>query len=303
MMKGIMLGVGVCLAACAADDELSVAESPLDIADFELPAYDAVERASVVHLYESIDPSDQVPRGLLEDALVFFDHNRAAIPNDAYVAVVDMSRHSGMDRFWLIDTATGLVEPHKVAHGSGSDPENVGIPSIFSNVSGSNMTSLGFYLGGEIYDGTHPHSMRLDGLSADGSPNDMANTNARDRLVVMHEADYVDDANTTRQGRSNGCLALDPAIEAGVADRLTGGALIYTAITPLADPVGRARCGDALCDGGEDELACPADCALPDVDDGDMDPASTDGGCATGGQGAGLLLALATVGLRRRHRS
>ncbi len=307
MTKGFVLVATAVLAGCSADDGSPVSEvvSAIDVDAFELPVLDPLDRASVVHLYDAIDPADEVPRGLLEDALVYFDHNRSLIPNASHIAVVDMSLYSGLDRFWLIEMETGAVEAHKVAHGDGSDPDNDGYATEFSNISGSHMTSLGFYLGGEIYDGTHPHSMRLDGLSRDGSPNGMANTNARDRLIVMHEADYVDDSRTTQQGRSNGCLALDPDIEAGVADRLTGGALIYTATAPLVEPVGRARCGDGLCDGGEDATSCVADCGEPDIDEpvpAPVDEDGTTGGCAAGGHG-GMLLALAAFGVRRRRRA
>ncbi len=306
MTKGFVLVATAVLAGCGGDDVSSVSEavSALDVDAFELPTLDPLDRASVVHLYDAVDPADEVPRGLLEDALVYFDHNRTLIPNGSHIAVVDMSLYSGLDRFWLIEMETGAVEAHKVAHGDGSDPDNDGYATEFSNVSGSHMTSLGFYLGGEIYDGTHPHSMRLDGLTRDGSPNGMENTNARDRLIVMHEADYVDDSRTTQQGRSNGCLVLDPAIEAGVADRLTGGALLYTAIAPLVEPVGRARCGDGLCDGGEDAASCVADCGEPDGDDSatddTLDEDGTTGGCAAGGHG-GVLVVLAALGLRRRR--
>jgi hypothetical protein len=101
------------------------------------------------------------------------------------------------------------------------------------------MSSLGFYLTGEIYDGSHIHSMKLDGLSLDGSPNMMANTNARDRAIVVHEASYVSETNTGIQGRSSGCPALDPSVEVAVVDKIYGGSLLYIAISPLDPPVGR----------------------------------------------------------------
>ena len=135
---------------------------------------------------------------------------------------------------------TGGVEAHKTAHGSGSDPDHDGFADSFSNVSGSLKSSLGFYLTAEIYDGTHIHSMKLDGLMPDGSPNGMANTNARDRAIVVHEASYVDDTNMGIQGRSSGCPALDPDIEVAVVDRIHGGSLMYIATSPLDTPVGRA---------------------------------------------------------------
>lgn len=286
----------VVLAACATDPELGTSTSELvDPHAFTLPALSAADRALIVHRYSALDPTNLVPRGLLEDAIVYFDVNKALIPQSRYFVVVDLSRYSGVDRFWLVDLTTGAVEKHKVAHGAGSDPDNDGHATLFGNVSGSNKSSLGFYLTGEIYDGTHPHSMRLDGLSVDGSPNGMANTNARARLIVMHQATYVSDGNASQQGRSDGCLALDPAIEAGVVDRIHDGSLIYVATTPLVPPVGAVSCG-----------TIPATGAV--IDNGD--PCFATGGPTTGlhsvttaGLGGSLVWTHATASSTEQDRA
>ncbi|MBA2540659.1 MAG: murein L,D-transpeptidase catalytic domain family protein [Deltaproteobacteria bacterium] len=299
------------LCACTAEPELSSTESALDLSVFTLPPAAATERAAIVRAYDHVDPTDQVPRGLLEDALAYYDLNQTHIPNSDYVVVIDLSLYSGKDRFWLVDMASGDVEAHKVSHGTNSDPDNNGYATAFGNVEGSLKSSLGFALTAEIYNGSHQHSMRLDGLSPDGSPNGMANTRMRERLVVVHEASYVDDGNTSQQGRSNGCPALDPSIEVGVVDKIHGGALFYTAISALAEPVGRATCGDTVCDGDETAASCAVDCDGgaddPGPDDPPIDgevPTTQPGGCSSTG-GAGLLLAFAVVGLvglRRRQR-
>lgn len=300
------------LSACTGDSpDLSTTESRIDISAYVLPSMSEAERAAVVHRYDALDPTNIVPRGLLEDTILYFDVNKSKIPKQAYFVVVDQSLFSGKDRFWLVDLATGAVEAHHVAHGDGSDPDYDGYATMFSNVSGSHMSSLGFYLTGEIYDGTHPHSMKLDGLSPDGSPNGMANTNVRERAIVVHEADYVDDTYTAKNGRSNGCLALDPTIERGVVDRIHDGTLIYAATSALNTPVGRSACGDGLCDGAETAGSCAADCDTGADDPGEpMPPGDGDdtGGCSAG-HGGGLGLAFGLFGLfgvfrprrRRRH--
>ena len=261
-----------------------------------LPSLTTAERAAIVYRYDAIDPTDLVPRGLLEDALVYLDVNSEHIARQRYIAIADFSLYSGKDRFWLVDLMTGGVEPHKVAHGDGSDPNNDGHATAFGNTDGSHMTSLGFYLTGEIYDGTHVHSMRLDGLSRDGSPNGMANTNARSRLIVMHEASYVNDANSSQQGRSNGCPALDPDIEVAIVDKIHDGSLYYAATKQLAAPVGRTPPPGP----GMDP---PADDPMPDPDPSDETPPDESAGCSAGGGSPGALLGVAVaLCLRRRRR-
>lgn len=239
------------IVACGTTDDAPTRErdgigtraSALDISVFQLPPSSTAARAAIVAKYAHLDPKDEIPRGLLEDAMAFFDVNQAHIPKKKYFVVVDFKPFSGKDRFFLVDLATGAVEKHKVAHGDGTDPDNDGYADVFGNVDGSHMSSLGFYLTGEIYDGTHIHSMRLDGLTPDGSPNGMANTNVRDRLIVVHEATYVNDASTAKQGRSNGCLALDPDIEVAMVDRIHDGTLVYGALSPLNPPIGKVGPG------------------------------------------------------------
>jgi L,D-transpeptidase catalytic domain len=221
-----------------------------DPSSFTLPPSDAASRAQILSNYASVDPGGVVPRGLLEDALEFYDVNKSLITNQAYVVVVDFSRFSGEDRFFLVDMTSGAVESHKVAHGAGSDPNSTGYAQRFSNTPGSLMSSLGFYLTADIYDGTHPHSMHINGLSADGSPNSMADTNVLERAVVVHLATYVNDSNTGAQGRSDGCFALDQNVELGIVNKLTGGALMYAETSPLNPPVGQSGGGGGAGGGG-----------------------------------------------------
>jgi hypothetical protein len=247
-------------------------------ATFTLPPADVATRTAILARYPQIDPHGYVPRGLLEDAIEFYDVNQAHIPNRSYVAVVDFSKFSGDYRFFLVDMSTGLVERHKVAHGVGSDPSATGYAHSFSNTPGSLKSSLGFYMAGEIYSGSHPHSMRLDGLSPSGSPNGMANTNVRARAVVMHEASYVSDSRTSAQGRSDGCLALDSSVNVSVTNRLTSGAIIYAETSPLHPPIGRTSDGGAADSGA---AAC--------TKDGDCNPGSDGAGkiCVSGACVAG----------------
>ena len=233
-----------------------------DPSSFTLPPSSAQARAQILAGYTFVDPQGVVPRGLLEDALEYYDVNKSLLPNQAYVAVVDFSQFSGNYRFFLVDMTTGSVEQHKVAHGEGSDPNDTGYATIFSNTPGSLMSSLGFYMAADIYDGTHPNSMHIYGLSPDGSPNSMADTNVLARAVVVHPADYVSDSNSGAQGRSDGCFALDPSIELSVVQRLTNGALLYAEKTPINPPIGQTGAvdGGAVETGSGD--ASTGNCAL-----------------------------------------
>ena len=107
-----------------------------------------------------------------------------------------------------------------MAHGSGSDPNDEGVPTVFSNVNNSHQSSLGFYLTAETYLGKWGLSLRLDGLS------ETNNHNARPRAIVMHGASYVKDGRS-KQGRSWGCPAIPMAERDAVIAKLKSGSLMY----------------------------------------------------------------------------
>jgi len=119
------------------------------------------------------------------------------------LTLIDFSQSSNTKRLWIIDMATNTVLYNTlVAHGMRSGDE---FATDFSNASSSNKSSLGFYATGEIYQGKHGASLRLDGLEKG------INNNARNRSVVMHAADYVSETFIKlhkRLGRSQGCPAL-----------------------------------------------------------------------------------------------
>ncbi|WP_294197684.1 murein L,D-transpeptidase catalytic domain-containing protein [uncultured Sphingomonas sp.] len=76
---------------------------------------------------------------------------------------------------------------------------------------------------GETYSGRHGLSRRLIGL-------DPTNSNAQERGLVIHAADYVSDElakSTGKIGRSEGCLAVSPADLKLVLDQLGPRCLIY----------------------------------------------------------------------------
>src|SRR5436190_7206603 len=100
--------IGLAIAGCATDDPgLASSVSEVDVNAFVLPRLSAAERMPIVHRYASLDPKADIPRGLLEDAIIYFDVNKAQIPKTSSFIVVDLSRYSGKDRFWIVDLASG----------------------------------------------------------------------------------------------------------------------------------------------------------------------------------------------------
>lgn len=109
------------------------------------------------------------------------------------LAVIDYSRPSTEVRMWIFDVQAGrLLHAEHVAHGRGSGDN---LPTVFSDVEGSYQSSLGLFATAETYTGQNGYSLRMDGLEPG------INGRARERLIVMHGADYVDPAQARRQGR------------------------------------------------------------------------------------------------------
>ena len=137
--------------------------------------------------------------------------------------IADFGVHSSLPRFHFANLDEGTVASYRVSHGTGSDPEHDGMLDWFSNVHGSNATSRGAYVSWEWYKGRYGTSIRLGGLDPD-------NSNALDRAIVMHAADYARPEHVDRWGRlgrSNGCFAMAPDDFMWALTRLSGGRLIY----------------------------------------------------------------------------
>ena len=102
------------------------------------------------------------------------------------LTLVDFSLSANSKRLWVIDLSTNTILYNSlVAHGRNTGEEFAG---AFSNSNESFKSSLGFYATGEIYNGKHGKSLKLDGLEKG------VNDNARTRGVVVHGADYVSDS-------------------------------------------------------------------------------------------------------------
>lgn len=183
------------------------------------PEVPVSERDQILALYNHLDPGHVVPTQALEDAVIYYHKNKASFKNQTVMSVIDYRQKSTAKRWYFINLTTGVVNQLHVSHGKGSDSNHDGYAEKFSNVEGSNATSLGFYKTAETYQGSNGYSLRLDGLST-------TNSRARQRAIVVHGADYVQDQNVI-QGRSYGCPAVSRANAKAVIDRIKGGSLIY----------------------------------------------------------------------------
>lgn len=182
------------------------------------PVIDDGSSEGIAEKYSYVDQEKIVPAALLLKTLTYYDANLSKIKNKNYIIVIDFKQHNSKKRFYLINMQSGDVERYLTAHGKNSDPDYDGYATKFSNTSGSNMSSVGFYLTAETYYGDNGYSLRLDGLSS-------TNSKARSRAIVIHGASYVREASLI--GRSYGCPALEVRYAADVINTIKGGALIY----------------------------------------------------------------------------
>lgn len=215
----------VSILACAVAALTSACAATADVDD---PVWDeepSLDRSAILARY-TVDRQSGVPLDLLDSALLYYDAHRETLSNRRFLAVIDFARHSSQKRFFVVDLATGQVNGHVVAHGSGSDPNDTGYLQEFSNVPGSNASSDGFFVTAEVYDSDkNGRSLRVDGVSR-------TNFNFRSRLVVIHGSRYVSEGRS-KQGRSEGCFALPEDVKDAVISALAGGSLLFAAKSRL----------------------------------------------------------------------
>ena len=167
-------------------------------------------------------------KDVLREALLGFYNLRPApdkpkISASPVLTVVDLTRPSNLKRLWVVDVAQQKILFNTlVAHGKGTGDV---VATAFSNLDGSEQSSLGFYrTGRSTYVGKHGLSLKLHGLDPG------FNTNAEKRAVVVHGAEYVCDDFVKKHGhlgRSQGCPALPVAETAAIIQAIVGGSVLY----------------------------------------------------------------------------
>lgn len=142
--------------------------------------------------------------------------------NQRYLTIADFSKPSSEKRLFIIDMQKmEIVVNTLVAHGRNS---GVLFAKNFSNKNNSYQSSLGFYITGEIYKGKHGMSLQLTGIESG------INDKAKQRAIVMHGADYVNDQLIQKQGyigRSLGCPAVPQNQVQDIIQTIKGASLLY----------------------------------------------------------------------------
>lgn len=138
------------------------------------------------------------------------------------LTIADMDMNSTKKRLWIVDLdKKELLLNTWVAHGQRSGGDKA---IRFSNTNDSFQSSIGFYLTGEVYNGQHGRSLKLDGMD------DGFNDNARKRSIVVHGADYVSQGTINalgRLGRSQGCPAVAPELANKVINTIGGKTVLF----------------------------------------------------------------------------
>lgn len=168
--------------------------------------------SSVEEIYNNLQSANFSLPNLesFKEALKGFNKLKSkGIVNKNILTLIDFSLSANTKRLWVIDLDSKTILYHSlVAHGRNTGEEYA---NSFSNVAESYKSSLGFYVTGEVYNGKHGKSLKLDGVEKG------INDNARNRAVVVHGANYVSNSfinNNKRLGRSLGCPAIPVEITA-----------------------------------------------------------------------------------------
>lgn len=192
------------------------------------PGAPAVESAQSATPIESVASARTIKRIYPE---TLYQKAMYAITNDKTLAgrriacLVDFSKPSYEKRLWIVDLKTGECLLNTwVSHGKGTGRSAVA--KNFSNVLGSECSSLGRFVPREVFDGKHGLSLRLSGL--DKGLNDLA----EQRGIIFHAAEYVNEHNAKvykRQGNSQGCFAVPQRDIKKVISLLKGNAALILA--------------------------------------------------------------------------
>lgn len=187
-------------------------------------AAESAVAALSAHVARMSDPA--ALRTALTAYYAYRAENPAAVKKP-YLYYVDLGLDNRTPRGYVfdMDDLTLVEGPFTVAHGRGSGARN-GVPTAFSNRSGSNSSSLGLYLAQETYTFSGKTAGRRYssvGLRMKGESGEF-NSAARARGIVAHGAPYV---TRGEAGRSEGCPAMELARANRLLPKIANGGVVF----------------------------------------------------------------------------
>ncbi|GEM_PF-2476141 len=162
-------------------------------------------------------------------ATKYYWDNFDEISNKHYMTIIDFTKPSFAERMHIYDIFTGKVTSHLVAHGQGESTGHI-YPPGFSNEPGSGLSSRGFCITRDVYNGENGPALRLLGLERG------RNHNMYDRRISIRSAPYVSYKTVFKNlvkyykpmiGESGGDLVVQPESVDSIISWLKDGSLVY----------------------------------------------------------------------------
>ena len=225
--RGLIVGLAALTASCASTPKPSLISQTLTVPPAPLLPPPVLTAPSIQVLGPELDPQGLIRRPLMHAALDGLKRHRDRVDHEDRIYIVDFQVHSGKPRLFRLDLTSGQVKAFHTAHGRGSDPAHTGFAQRFSNVPDSNASSVGAYrTAGPGMGAKHGPNVLLDGLEP-------SNSEARDRAIIVHAADYCEPgylAANGKLGRSYGCFSLSRADLGQLRPDMDGGRLLFAGI-------------------------------------------------------------------------
>ena len=159
------------------------------------------------------------------------------LKNNKVLSIADFTQSSRKKRLYILDmVSVKVIMQIKVSHGkksvkAGAKGESRYFPTEFSNIKGSNQSSLGFYVTQRTFN--MPAHKTETGLIArgralyiEGKENDF-NSLARKRAIVIHGAEYVHEVGEKPAEPSWGCPAIDFKVREAVLATIKEGTCFF----------------------------------------------------------------------------
>jgi hypothetical protein len=187
----------------------------------EKPVETVKPDTQTMQLWKDCKLDGVIPLTLFNMAMVGYKQIRN-LNDKQIIVIIDYTKPSTQKRFYVINLIQKkLLYQTYVAHGKNSGDNYA---KKFSDQAGSLASCLGFFKTAGTYMGENGYSLMLDGLEPG------INSNARERSIVIHGADYVSEKFITKQGRlgrSWGCPALPIDLSKEIIDCIANGSCLF----------------------------------------------------------------------------